>query len=351
MAKYSILSNQLPKISKYSLDRERQGTKYFRYTETIEVSVDDLVLSENDPRAEIIDYAHVDDILVNLNEAGHDEDAELPAVTINANNTYDVIDHHHMISALKLRRQKKWYVDVYEYTGSYGEKHKFVAATELGFQINNSHNPVKATTIASVVAGGLKKIKEVGYIYEPGTPVDDPHIRMWLKTIKANERFSPGKLTLISNQILNPSKLDGKKIRNLSTDESRELILKKSLGLYDSGPLANKRYGYVVCTDNPKADGPKGYNQMINSMDDDLTPVFITYSKKDDAGSIVKNHKAYCDKIYETHRKHIRSISKLYPISLEVLPKEEFFTKLQIFAFGQIDGEYTESDFVSRPLF
>jgi hypothetical protein len=350
MAKYPILSNQLPKVSKYALQKERHSTKYYRFVDTILADLDNVILSDNDPRVEKIDYQHVDDISVNINEAGYDEDSELPSVTLNSDGKYEVIDHHHFITSLKNRNQRQWYFDVYEYTGSYGDAHKWSAATELGIQINNSHNPTKSTKMNDLVLAGIKKIKDLGYIYEPGTPVDDPHIRMWLQSIKANEVFSAGKITLVSKTILNPSKFSGKKIRNLSTDESREIITKKSQGEYDSGNLSRNRYGYIVCTDNPKADGPKGYNQMVTQMYDDKTPVFITYSKKDDAELILKNHRSYCDKIWETHKKHLSSISKMYRVSIEPLAKEDFFAKIEIVAIGQIDGEYDETDFVSRPL-
>ena len=115
MAKYPILPNQLPKVSKYALQKERHSTKYYRFVETIVARLNDVVLSNNDPRVEKIDHQHVDDISVNLNEAGYDEDSELPSVTLNADGKYEVIDHHHFINSLKNRKQQQWYFDVYEY--------------------------------------------------------------------------------------------------------------------------------------------------------------------------------------------------------------------------------------------
>jgi hypothetical protein len=40
----------------------------------------------------------------------------------------------------------------------------------------------------------------------------------------------------------------------------------------------------------------------------------------------------------------------MYRVSIEPLAKESFFAKIEIVAIGQIDGEYDETDFVSRPL-
>ena len=66
-----------PKMSIYAKDRERQGTKYYRFVKTIEVDVDDLIFSPNDPRADGIDPNHVKDLELNLLTAGCEEDGGL----------------------------------------------------------------------------------------------------------------------------------------------------------------------------------------------------------------------------------------------------------------------------------
>ena len=262
MAKIKFTPTQLPKVSKYARDRQRPSSGYFSIEKTtVEVRVDDLIFSDNDPRSEDQDNELVDEIYNNLLEGGYDEDGQLPAVVVNEYGTYDIIDHHHLISALKRLKQERWYVDVYEYTGIDPE-YMWVAATDFGFLINNLKNPQKKTTMRSVVRAAQDRIKKYGYVYRPGTPIDEPHIRMWLRETKQHEVFSEGKLTLITNDILKPGKYAGKKIRNLSTDEVREMICARTKNQYGTGLLNDGRYGYVVCTDTAKADAPKWWNQV-----------------------------------------------------------------------------------------
>lgn len=354
MAKIKFTPTQLPKVSKYARDRMRFGSGYFRIKKTtVEVYVDDLVFSDNDPRAEDLDHELVDEIYNNLLEGGYDEDGQLAAVIANEYGTYDVIDHHHLIAALKKLGQKKWYVDVYEYTGIDPE-YLWVAATDFGFIINNSKNPQKKTTIRSVVRAAQDRIQKFNYILSPGTPVDAAHIALWLRETKQHEVFSEGKLTQITNQILEPDKFAGKKIRNLSTEEVREVIFAKSGDQYGSGALrGGKYYGFVVCTDNAKADAPKWWNQVLNALDDGYIPLIQTYSKKDDPSLIIKNHKNGFDRMYEQFLKTTRNVSKFYDqVSFKELSKKEFLAKLVYVGIGQIHGEYTESenDFVNRPV-
>jgi len=348
MAKYRFLPTTLPKISKYARDRERPNTKYFQLRErAVEVHVDQLSLDENDPRIEDMDWAHVDDIFTNLLEAGADEDGKLPAVVDMGNDQYSVIDNHHLIAALQKLEQEKWYVDVYEYTGI-NPDFLWDAATDFGFSINNSHNPTKKTTIASVVGAGVKRWKEKGYIYEPGTPLDRDHIDMWLRLTKQHEVFAPASITRITNQILNPTVLAGKKIRNLSTESIREEVLNTTDNYYGSGLIRNgSAYGFVVGTNTYGADAPKWWNQVQNAIDDGYLPVIQTYSTKDTPELIVKNHKKGFDKMYEAFVKTTKIISNFYSnISIVPLTKKEFYNKVEYVAIGQLDGEYTDENTV-----
>jgi hypothetical protein len=353
MAKIKFIPTQLPKVSKYARDRQRPSSAYFKLKEsTIEVNVDDLEFSENDPRAEDMDWELVDEIYNNLQEGGYDEDGQLAAVVPNQFGKYDIIDHHHLIAALKKLKQQKWYVDVYEYTGI-DEDYLWSAATDFGFVINNLKNPQKKTTMQSVVRAAGDRVKKYGYVYRPGTPVDEVHIGMWLRETKQHEVFSEGKLTQITNRILQPGKYAGKKIRNLSTDEVRETICAGTNNYYGTGLLNNGRYGYVVCTDNAKADAPKWWNQVLNAMDDGYIPVIQTYSKKDDPASIVKHHKDGFERMYEQFVKTTRIVSKFYDkVQLGTLSRKEFYDKIEYVAMGQIDGEYDpgENDFIERPV-
>lgn len=353
MAKIKFIPTQLPKVSKYARDRQRPSSAYFKLKEsTIEVNVDDLEFSENDPRAEDMDWELVDEIYNNLQEGGYDEDGQLAAVVPNQFGKYDIIDHHHLIAALKKLKQQKWYVDVYEYTGI-DEDYLWSAATDFGFVINNLKNPQKKTTMQSVVRAAGDRVKKYGYVYRPGTPVDEVHIGMWLRETKQHEVFSEGKLTQITNRILQPGKYAGKKIRNLSTDEVRETICAGTSNYYGTGLLNNGRYGYVVCTDNAKADAPKWWNQVLNAMDDGYIPVIQTYSKKDDPASIVKHHKDGFERMYEQFVKTTRIVSKFYDkVQLGTLSRKEFYDKIEYVAMGQIDGEYDpgENDFIERPV-
>jgi hypothetical protein len=353
MAKIKFIPTQLPKVSKYARDRQRPSSAYFKLKEsTVEVNVDDLEFSENDPRAEDMDWELVDEIYNNLQEGGYDEDGQLAAVVPNQFGKYNIIDHHHLIAALKKLKQQKWYVDVYEYTGI-DEDYLWSAATDFGFVINNLKNPQKKTTMQSVVRAAGDRVKKYGYVYRPGTPVDEVHIGMWLRETKQHEVFSEGKLTQITNRILQPGKYAGKKIRNLSTDEVRETICVGTNNYYGSGLLNNGRYGYVVCTDNAKADAPKWWNQVLNAMDDGYIPVIQTYSKKDDPASIVKHHKDGFERMYEQFVKTTRIVSKFYDkVQLGTLSRKEFYDKIEYVAMGQIDGEYDpgENDFIERPV-
>lgn len=353
MAKIKFVPTQLPKISKYAKDRQRPSSPYFKLkSSTIEVNVDDLEFSENDPRAEDMDWELVDEIYNNLLEGGYDEDGQLAAVVPNKFGKYDIIDHHHLIAALRKLKQQKWYVDVYEYTGI-DEEYLWAAATDFGFVINNLKNPQKKTTMNSVVRAAEDRIKKYGYVYRPGTPVDEIHIGMWLRETKQHEVFAEGKLTQITNRILQPGKYAGKKIRNLSTDEVREIICAATNNHYGTGLLNNGRYGYVVCTDNAKADAPKWWNQVLNAMDDGYIPVIQTYSKKDDPSMIVKHHKDGFERMYEQFIKTARIMSKFYDkVQLSTLSRKEFYDKIEYVAMGQIDGEYDseENNFIERPV-
>ena len=114
MTKRVFVRECAPKVSTYARGRHRIGTKYYGFKHTIDVDVDDLILSENDPRADKIDPNHVKDIQINLQTAGYEEDGELPCVKESKQfpGKYEVIDQHHLISALKNINQQKWTVDV-----------------------------------------------------------------------------------------------------------------------------------------------------------------------------------------------------------------------------------------------
>ena len=119
-------------------------------------------------------------------------------------------------------------------------------------------------------------------------------------------------------------------------------------GLYGTGELINNRWGFLVKTDNYAADGPKGYTQMVSQLEKGYIPVFFTYSGKDDANKIVDNHRLYFDKIYDTYKKHMASVKTFHGISFPLLTKEQVLSKIEIFAIGQVDGEYEESNFIER---
>jgi len=186
-------------------------------------------------------------------------------------------------------------------------------------------------------------------LVEPGTPVDADHIKLWMETCDHTKVFAKGKITQMINNILNPTVQTGKKIRPL-TMESISAIFAQTSGLYGTAELTNNRYGFLVKTDNYAADGPKGYNQMVTQLEKGKTPVFITYSGKDDANKIVENHRLYFEKMYDTYKKHMSSVKTFHGISFPLIEYEQFLTKIEIVAIGQIDGEYNQTNFVERPL-
>jgi len=341
-----------PKVSKFARERQRPGTKYYGFKHTIDVNLDDVIFGENDPRADGIDPLHVDNLELNLLTAGYEEDGELPAVKESKKyrGKYEVIDQHHLVSSLKNIGQKRWTVDVYVYTGSYGEAHEWAAAGDFGLEINNNHLITKKTTMASVVHAAIKKINNCGYIFEPGTLVDEYNVREWMKVCKHDQIFGKGKLTEMVQKILHPTKLAGAKIRPLC-NELIDTLCASSGGNYGTGDLTGGYYGFVVKTDNFAADGPKGYNQMVNVLQRKQTPCFITYSGRDDAEKIVANHEAYFDKMFDTYEKHMKSVDVLHGIRFDLLTKKEFFAKIKTVAISQIEDEYCNGDdFVERPL-
>ena len=350
--KQTFVREVAPKMSIFAKNRERQGTKYYRFVQTIVVNVDDLIFSPNDPRADGIDPKHVEDLELNLLTAGCEEDGELGAVKKSKEypGKYDVIDQHHLVSAFKNIKQQKLNVDEYEYTGTYGDAHEWASASDFGLQINNNHLITKRTTMASVVHAGIKKIKTCGYIFEPGTQVNESTVREWMKVCKHDQIFAKGKVTEMVQKILHPTLLAGAKIRPLC-NEVIDTICASSGGNYGAGTLNAGYYGFIVKTDNFAADGPKGYNQMVNVLQRKQTPCFITYSGKDDAEKIVANHEAYFDKMYETYEKHMKSVDVLHGIRFDLLTKREFFAKIKAVAISQIEDEYRNGDdFVERPL-
>ena len=227
------------------------------------------------------------------------------------------------------------------------------AATNFGFSINNSHNPIKRTTTSAVISAALRIKESVGYLVDPNIPLVD-QIDIWLRETKQHEVFAKTGLGMIRNGILNPGKFAGKKIRNLSTKEVRNVICSYTKNYYGSGVLTGARYGFIVCTDDAKAGAQKWWNQILNALDDGYKPVFQTYSKEDDPAKIIKNDRDGFNRIYEQFETASRVMSKFYPnVTLTPISKEEFLSKIEYVAMGQIDGEYTvgENDFINRPLF
>lgn len=354
MAKYRFSQDSEPKVSKFALERERRTHKYFRFVETMHgINMEDIEFSENVPRAEeSTDPRHVDDLKLYLETAGYDEDSELTPLLKHPTkpNKYVVIDNHHFIDALRKMGQKIWFGDIWEYTGSFGEAHMWAAAGDFGQEINNDQLLTKKTTRASVVCAALNKIKKVGYITQPHAPVDEKNVRLWLTECKHDRIFGKGNITKIVNEILNPSKLSGKGIRPV-TLESISAMFADSSKNYGTGLVNNNRFGYLVKTDNFAADAPKAYGQMITCLQKGHTPLFITYSGKDDAIKIVDNETGYFDKMYEVYQKHMKSVTTFHGITFPLISKADFLSKLEHVAVTQISGEYeTGENFIVRSL-
>ena len=353
--KYRFSQNSEPKVSKFALEKERRSTKYFRYVKTIrEIPMDDIILSDNIPRAEeSTDPIHVDNLSLFLQTAGYDEDADLTPLMKHPTlpGKYVVIDNHHLIEALKKMGQKVWMGDLWEYTGSYGEAHMWVAAGDFGLEFNNDQLITKKTSRASVVAAALGKISMVNYITEPGVTVDDTSVRQWISQCGHDRIFDKRNITMIVNEILNPGKLSGKNIIPV-TPESINAMFADTSNNYGTGLVNNNRYGFLIKTDNYAADAAKGYGQLVSALQKGYIPLFITYSGKDDAGKIVSNECGYFDKMYEVYQRHMNSVTIFHGIAFPLLSKKEFFSKLQHVAVVQIKGvdDLDGEKFVVRPL-
>tara|TARA_Y100001973_G_C5155054_1_gene310245 strand:- start:143 stop:1210 length:1068 start_codon:yes stop_codon:yes gene_type:complete len=353
--KYKFSHDSLPRLSHYALTKKRPETESMRFDQVITVELSKVMFGDNDPRVDTLDPKHTSDIQINFDKAGCDENGEIPSImpSDKYDGMYEVVDNHHVITALKNRKQIEYRVNLYHYVANKGDAHKWAAATELGFIINNEHNPVKRTSMASVVGVGKKKLRELGYIYELG---EDPsqakeNCFKWFKACGHDLVFANTTLGIIASQILDEQCMTGTKIRPL-TDSLIEKAFASSHGRYGTAELPDNRYGYLVKTDNYGADAPKGYNQVITSLakDNPRKPVFMTYSGKDDAELIKKNHYNYIERMYQTHLKHLKTIPAFYPISITPLTKREFLDKIEVVAIGQIEGEYDECDFVNRSV-
>ena len=82
----------------------------------------------------------------------------------------------------------------------------------------------------------------------------------------------------------------------------------------------------------------------------DVIPVFITYSKKDNAKKIIKHHEGGFYRIYEQFSRSVKTINMFYEnVNLTVMSQQKFKKYIEYKALGQIFGEYTdESPVVER---
>ena len=326
----------------------------FAYTELdVEVNVDDLVMSPNDPRADGIDPNHVDALYYKISVDGVDPDSRAIIMETEYDpNKFYVIDQHHFISALKKAHIKKHRAHKVKWIGRGNRKEMWAAASDFGQKINNSHKVTKKTTMASVVSLAVKKINTTGYIYKPNTPVDEVNIRLWFEENRITGLFAPHVLTKIYQKIHNRDESTGQKVRSLN-ENMIKIICKNSEGKYGSGDLTNNRYGYIVKTDNYSADAPKALHQILClwNRQPDTKPVIITYSGKDNNETILSNYKGYVNKIYDTYRTHLSAIGKLHGCLFTALTFEQFLDKIEVVSIGQISGEHSpKSDFITRQL-
>ena len=333
---------------------KRITSPHFAYTDLdVEVYVDDLVMSANDPRADGIDPNHVDSLYYKISVDGVDDDSRAIVMeTEYDSNKYYVIDQHHFVSALKKAHILTHKVHKVKYIGKGNKKEMWAAASDFGQKINNSHKVTKKTTMASVVALACKKINTTGYIYKPNTPVDEVNIRLWFEENKITGLFAPHILTKIYQKIDNRDESTGQKVRSLN-DNMIKIICRNTDGKYGSADLNNNRYGYIVKTDNFAADAPKVLHQILClwNKSPDKKPVIITYSGKDSNELILSNYKGYVNKIYDTYRTHLSAIGKLHGCLFTALTLQQFLDKIEVVSIGQIKGEWSDhSDFISRKL-
>ena len=355
----SIIPKQLRKAMS-----KRILSPHFNYEDKVsKVSLDDVILSKNDPRADGIDPNHVDALVLRITTTGVEEDAKIVIMPSDTQKgKYDVIDGHHLVTALRKAHISHVNAEIVHYIGNGSKKEKWAAASDLGQRINNSFTVTKKQTMASLTSAAISKIDNVNYIYRPNTPVDELHIRYWMEEQFYTSLFAPHIITKIVNNILNRGANSGTKVRLLN-DNMRKIIFLKTNGRYGNGRLNGNRNGFVVKTDNWAADAPKVFHQILAlwNKSPDVKPVIITYSGKDDAQAIVDNHSNYAHKIWLTYKVHLSSLLCLHGLSdpdlvkyfpkLETLTYEEFLGKMEIIAIGQLDGEHSPSnDFISRPL-
>tara|TARA_B100000575_G_scaffold88961_1_gene70490 strand:- start:153 stop:1211 length:1059 start_codon:yes stop_codon:yes gene_type:complete len=324
----------------------------FAYTDLdVEVNVDNLIMSENDPRADGIDPRHVDALYYKISIDGVDDDSRAIVMeTEYDSNKFYVIDQHHLVSALKKAHILTHKVHIVKYIGKGNKKDMWAAASDFGQKINNSHKITKPTTMASVVALACKKINTTGYIYKPNTPVDEVNIRLWFAENMITGLFAPKTLTIIKDRILNRDESTGQKVRSL-TEHMIKIICNDTDGKYGSADLNNNRYGYIVKTDNFAADAPKVLHQILClwNKHPNKKPVIITYSGKDNNETILSNYKGYVNKIYDTYRTHLSAIGQLHGCLFTALTFAQFLDKIEVVSIGQILGEWSDdSDFISR---
>ena len=333
---------------------KRVWSPNFKYIDLdVEVEVDNLVMSENDPRADGIDPRHVDSLYYKISIDGVDPDSRAIVMqTKNDPNKYYVIDQHHFVSALKKAHILTHKVHIVKYIGGGNEKEMWAAASDFGQKINNSHKITKPTTMASVVALACKKINTTGYIYKPNTPVDEVNIRLWFAENMITGLFAPKTLTMIKDRILNRDESTGQKVRSL-TEHMIKIMCNYTDGKYGSGDLNNNRYGYIVKTDNFAADAPKVLHQILClwNKHPNKKPVIITYSGKDSNEKILSQFSGYVKKIYETYCTHLSAIGQLHGCVFTALTFAQFLDKIEVVSIGQILGEWSDdSDFITRQI-
>ena len=342
-------------VSVYAKKRTRPSSPFFKYKGMIKVKLTNVHLSNNDPRVQKIDESNVEDLMLDMTQQGLDDDAELGSVLKSKKEGhYDVFDQHHCIESLKRLGKEELWLEEYEYVGTGSEADKWAAASDFGQKINNLHILYKKTTMASVVAAALAKIRQTGYIFREGTPVNEDMIFEWMKEVGHTARFHKGKVTEMINKILNPNEYTGVKTRSITKNLMNDLCA-ASKGYYGSGNLVkvnSDRYGFIVKTDNYASDAPKTMHSILSHWDKDidLKPVIITYSGKEDANDIITNHQLYVNKLYQTYQTHLRAIQKLHRIKFDELTYDEFLDKIEVAAFSQIEKEYNEGDFTTRVI-
>ena len=310
-----VHTNEAPPILDVTRRLLRQESSQLKYTNEI-IRLDPKEVKQMQTRTADLVLSHVSEILQFLNKEGYDP-TELPPCVVKFRGEYYIINGHHQTAALIERGQTLWIYDVYEYIGPDDFSTFEKAVKSLGKKINlvgttPKHEQKWLDIVNSYIRDVKNNYEKTGIAHlrcdENGNPIPlkAECVDIILEEDGFTARWSPDKssgkkatYTKTVKKILDWESANIiSNIRSFSPARKSEII---KGGMYkDNGKMSDDgRKCYMVCTDNPSADGIKTFIQNISSK----SPVrFLNYSgETDDPQKVIDNEKAYLKRGYRAY--------------------------------------------------